>query len=478
MKVSTPNQIIQLEFNELSPVLMDRFISEGHLPNFARLQSEAHVFVTEAAEMAPNLEPWIQWITVHTGLNYDQHGIFDLGDGHKLDCPRIWDLVGEQGGRVLIFGSMNASFRQPIQGYILPDPWSTGITPYPPGEFEAFFDFIRANVHEHTRDRLPVSKYNQLRFFGFMMAHGMSFDTARTIATQLMSEKGSQNRWKRAVILDRLMWDVFARYWRKYEPQFSTFFLNSTAHFQHMYWRNMEPEAFGKKPSPEEQKEYQSAILFGYRSMDELVGKCLALASETTTIVLATGLSQQPCLKYENTGGKVFYRANDPDKLFRFAGISSNVRYAPVMSEQFRLHLPSEAEADDAVSKLLSLKLDGKPVMSARREANEVFGGCRMFETVKSVAVVVNDRGAQAKFYELFYNCNLVKSGMHHPDGILWIRTPDRHHSHEQRIALDRVAPTVLALAGVPQPSFIKAQPLSVGMSASPPAFASSHDRS
>lgn len=59
-------------------MLMDKFISKGHLPHFDRLRQESHVFVTEAAECAPYLEPWIQWVTVHTSMNYDEYGIFDL----------------------------------------------------------------------------------------------------------------------------------------------------------------------------------------------------------------------------------------------------------------------------------------------------------------------------------------------------------------------------------------------------------------
>ena len=455
------SKIIQLEFNELSPTLMDKFISEGHLPNFARLRGESHVFVTEAAERAPYLEPWIQWVTVHTGLNYDEHGIFDLGDGHKLDKPRIWDLIGERGGRVWICGSMNASFRKPIQGFILPDPWSTGITPYPPGEFEAFFDFVRANVQEHTRDRMPVTKAAQLKFLTFMVSHGMSMETAGVIAKQLMNEQSGKNKWKRAIILDRLQWDVFGRYWRKYQPQFSTFFLNSTAHFQHMYWRNMEPESFTNKPSDDEQTEYNSAILFGYQQMDELVGKCLSLVDENTTIVFASALGQQPCLKYEDTGGKVFYRPNDPEKLFRFAGMKPGGQYAPVMSEQFRVYMNSEGDAQEAAAKLGSLQINGKEVMLSRQAGAEVFAGCSVFERVDPDAVVTSGTGASTKFYDLFYNCNLVKSGMHHPDGIFWVRTPGRVHiQHEEKIPLDRVAPTVLALMGVPQPSFMKTEPV------------------
>jgi hypothetical protein len=47
---------------------------------------------------------------------------------------------------------------------------------------------------------------------------------------------------------------------------------------------------------------------------------------------------------------------------------------------------------------------------------------------------------------------------MHHPDGILWIQTPERIH---RRIAchvpLRSVAPTILRLFGMPIPSYMTA---------------------
>ena len=81
--MNRPVPMVTLEFNELSPLLMDQFIRKGELPNFERLRGQSQQYVTVADEIAPNLEPWIQWLTVQTGLSYDEHGIFDLGDGHK-----------------------------------------------------------------------------------------------------------------------------------------------------------------------------------------------------------------------------------------------------------------------------------------------------------------------------------------------------------------------------------------------------------
>ncbi|MGH9659746.1 MAG: hypothetical protein ACRD96_14450, partial [Bryobacteraceae bacterium] len=213
-----------LEFNELCPNLMDQFISEGRLPHFAKLKSESHVHTTVADEEAPYLEPWIQWVTVHTGLPYSGHKCFDLGDGAKLDVPRIWDLLGQRGDKVWICGSMNASFQKPIRGFILPDPWSTGIQPYPDGEFTDYVDFVRANVQEHTRESTAAGKAAQLRFLAFMVRHGMSMDTVSSIVKQLIRERSGSDYWKRAAILDSLQWDVFRAYWVKHRPVFSTFF--------------------------------------------------------------------------------------------------------------------------------------------------------------------------------------------------------------------------------------------------------------
>src|SRR6185295_14640956 len=91
--------VILIEFNELCPRLMDSFIAAGKLPHFKKFRDEATVARTLAEEVPPNLDPWIQWITVHSGVPFQKHRIHDLGDGHKLDAPNVWDLVCARGER-------------------------------------------------------------------------------------------------------------------------------------------------------------------------------------------------------------------------------------------------------------------------------------------------------------------------------------------------------------------------------------------
>src|SRR5262249_53513257 len=134
---------------------------------------------------------------------------------------------------VWVCGSMNIKYDLPIRGAVLPDPWTVGQSPYPES-FSPYYTFVQRNVQEYTNDKVPLSKADVLRFLTFMMTHGLSARTVRAIVSQLMSERRTgKGKWKRATILDKLQRDVFLHYLRTKRPAFSTFFLNSTAHFQH-----------------------------------------------------------------------------------------------------------------------------------------------------------------------------------------------------------------------------------------------------
>jgi hypothetical protein len=212
-----------------------------------------------------------------------------------------------------------------------------------------------------------------------MVSHGLSTPTIRAIVQQLIRERRGKSRWKRAVLLDKLQWDVFRHYYEKLRPALATYFLNSTAHLQHMYWRNMDPEAFRIQPTAAEQAEYGNAILYGYQEMDDILGRFLQLADERTTLVLCTALSQQPCLIHEDKG-------------------------------------------------------------------------------VPGASVLTSASARSAPFFDLFYQAEGVKSGMHNGDGVLWIRSPARtHHVAEGKVPLRSVAPTILTMLGLAPPSVMRA---------------------
>ncbi|MEJ0005341.1 MAG: alkaline phosphatase family protein [Steroidobacteraceae bacterium] len=450
-------KVIVLEFNELSPVLMNRFIERGHLPNFQKLRDQSIVCISDAHEESPALEPWIQWISIHTGLTYAHHGVFHLGDGEKLKNKRTWDYLADNNRTAWVCGSMNAAVNTTNNAnlFILPDPWSQEIKPHPLATFQSFFHFVRTYVQEYTREKVPLTKSDYARFAGFMVENGLSAGTVRAAVLQLLGERlGTRRRWGRAAIMDRLQWDVFGKFYRKLQPTLSTFFLNSTAHYQHYYWRNMEPELFALKDGLQEQAESADAILFGYRSMDRIIGECMKMAGPDVSIILATALSQQPMTRYEETGGKLVFRPTDISELMRLAGINSKYEFLPVMAEEFHLMFKTDKEAADACERLKALRVtDGRPVMSLELDGHKLFGGCAIIAEPGQDAFVVNlTSGSKKRFDELFYVVTGLKSGMHHPHGILWIRLPAdvrRNEIVQRKVPIEEIGATILELCGI-----------------------------
>lgn len=448
--------VLVLEFNELTPSLMYKWMEAGLLPGFRRLHQEASCYVTDAEESGIRLEPWVQWVTAHSGLSSDEHGILDLDDGHRLRQPRIWDTASEAGRRVWICGSMNAGKHgDRLNGAIVPDPWASHLEPEPKEEFDAFFKLISSYVKEYSSDSVGLAVMDYVRFGQFMLTHGLSRKTVGKTIRQLASERGGRYKWKRAMILDRLLWDLFRSEWRRRRPHLSTLFLNSTAHLQHYHWRNMEPEAFSIQPADDEQAEYGDAILAGYQAMDEIVQEAFELIEGTSTsLVLLTALSQQPLAHYDEAGGKQVFKPRDAIELYRFAGGRDKVEYAPVMAEEYHLYFDNEMAAERGRMALATLRLDtGEPLMRLRREGHSLFAACAIITKPAQDARIRSARGDETRLFdEAFHAVGELKSGGHHPDGMFWIRPTEDGlvGDHLERVSLRQVAPTLAELAGVP----------------------------
>jgi hypothetical protein len=448
--------VILLEFNELCPSLMTEFIEQGHLPNFKKLRDSAAIFTSEAKERAPYLEPWIQWINVHTGVPFSEHGVEHLGESEKCTQPAIWDLVSEAGGKVWICGSMNVHCTSKVKGDLLPDPWSPASYTRP-AELLTYNNFVRKQVQEHSNASVKFAKSDYVKFLAFMVKHGLSMHTVKTAINQLRSERSAGKRWRRAFILDLLQYDVFAHVYKKESPDLATFFLNSTAHMQHCYWRNMQPEVFKIKPTEKEQEQYSSAILEGYIHMDKLIARVLKLASDDTTVIFATAISQQPYLRYEDIGGKRIYRPKDLSGFAAWAGIKNLKASNPVMAEQFWLEFHNRAEVDAAADILEAITVNGVRAFSVIREETALFTGLGIKTTIDPDAVINSPTSnSTTSFFDIFYAIEGLKSGMHHEDGLLWIRSPRISKSSNPRVAVESIAPTVLDLLDVEIPSHLK----------------------
>ncbi|VEG46055.1 Uncharacterised protein [Mycolicibacterium flavescens] len=438
---------IQIEFNELSPTLIDEFIGAGELPNFRRLHESSAVFVTDASD-ENNLEPWVQWPTLHTGIADRDHGIQQLGEAKRVIGRGVARELADAGFKVGVFGSMNLDYG-PLDGFVVPDPWNPSATPHPAG-LGAFTKFVVSAVQENSANTLD--KQAAVPFLAYIATHGLAPATAALAARQLISERRDPGlKWRRSIVLDAISYDVFRKLVRRHDVAFATFFSNSTAHFQHYFWRNFRPESFSAPPPPEDHPSLTEAVLTGYRNYDRLIGRFMADFPDDR-LVFATGLSQQP---WDTT--KCTYRPRDFDRLLDLLELDRNrTSVAPVMAEEFLLSFSDEASAGEALTRLKGSLVGDQPLFRFEHaEPLRIKVGCAVNKWSPSVGTVTLPNGRQAPFEELFSRIHTIRSGRHHPDGCFWVKcsTPRKWG---EKIPLTSVAPTILRLFGVDPPSYMK----------------------
>lgn len=448
-KVKVNNKkVIMLELNELTPSLIHKFMAEGHLPNFKKIHAESKVYTTDANASGEELNPWIQWVSVHTGLAPKEHGVFLLNEMKNFDGDFMWDQLSNKGISSWVCGSMNAKYKEGFKGHFIPDPWATGASAYPANKFDTYFDFISQSVHGHASNE-HVSAIN---FVKYMLGNGLSFTTLVKIATQVISEVFNKSiSWKRALVLDWIQFDIFKNVYVKEQPQFATFFSNSTAHYQHHYWRDMDPEAFGEKPGNID-KTKSGSILLAYRNMDSMLGKILSLIDDNTSIVFVTALSQKPYLNSE----RHYYHIHNIEVFLKKFKVQFPVKYKPVMAEQFHLECDTVEEACKLAKHLESFDMDSNQyfhvgsnqVLLVDREGVNVHVQCRCTKETHASAQITNKTdGTNISFGDVFYHMDEMKSGMHDPNGMLWMHnTGEAPHVIKEAIALEQTHQLVLDL--------------------------------
>ncbi len=434
-------KIVVLEFNELCPSLLARWMGEGKLPNFKRFHDASQV-VTGQADVKEQqfLEPWIQWYSMHTGLDYYTHQVFNLTDGPAAGHTDTWHALLDGGLTVGNFGGMNAGRFEAPGSFYVPDPWCTTEAPSP-AKLADFHGFIASKVQDNTQSGAPNPNASPVRFLSFLLGHGLSLESVLAIGRQLASETRGQTAWKRASLLDQLQTDVFLHTWRRGRPDFASIFMNSTAHFQHAYFHLID--------DPQADPVHHEAVFFGYRSMDRFLARLVpAIEAEGAMPVLVSALSQQ----MNPDGGSKYYRPRDCAALLSSVGVNPRA-LLPVMAHQFSAQFDSAEEAAEARRRIEGITLHGRPIFQfGDSPAGSLYFDNGIRSTVPEgtrITVTTGNAAQEFDYHQVFLLIPHTKSGIHHPDSVMWFKT-GQHRVHAERASILDMFPTLLDYYGVP----------------------------
>jgi hypothetical protein len=121
----------------------------------------------------------------------------------------------------------------------------------------------------------------------------------------------------------------------------------------------------------------------------------------------------------------------------------------PVMTHQFVLKFRGDAEARDAMARLAGIRYQEKQLFDfAPSDPGIVYMGCQIYSVVPPHAAIKFKDDAQVSFFDLFYEISEVKSGCHHPDGVLWIKSGNQK-IHREKLSILEILPMVLHHYGI-----------------------------
>lgn len=420
-------QSLVLELNEVCPTLLDRYIGEGLLPNFARLRDSSRRHLTVTSD--ENLTPWTQWTTFHHGVPQSVHGVERL-DQHPQPSPApLWDALAAAGRKVVAFGPMNALPPAEPDVFMVPCPWSSAISDSAKG-YSPFVRFVGNQVREHSRTKAGISLTDTAAFAAFWMAHGFSARTATNLAAQIVHEKtGSLPlRWKRACLLDALSWDIFRATMRQQRADVGVLFADSVGYLQHHFWRQAFPEEYNRLTTDEERAGFGDAVRFGYQRLDRIVGDALKMAGDDGTLVLVGALSQIANTDYDEVGGRYAYRPHDFPRLFELSGCPEGTTFQPVMAHEAWANCEGPADAATCLEALENWRIaeTGEQLITGALEADtRVFFRCDIERKMSADTAIEHAcTGARLVVGDLFTSIGEVCVTRHHRDGVLWVRHP------------------------------------------------------
>jgi len=280
-------QLLFLEFNEVNLESVRHYADHRLLPNLHGLIESNGWATTTSEQRYEDVEPWIQWVTAHSGRSLDEHRVFRLGDIVQHELPQIWESLEARGLRVGALGPMNAANRLSDPAFFVPDFWTrTGISA--PRALARLHAAVTQLVSDNAEARLTPGSMAALLTGLALYAAPRNY----SLYASLVMTSGSRP-WRRAILLDLLLNDVFVALVRDKSPDFATLFLNAGAHIQHHYLFSSQCYR-----GPHRNPEWYVArgvdpVLEVYEIYDRILG---AIRTEfpAARVMIATGLHQDP----------------------------------------------------------------------------------------------------------------------------------------------------------------------------------------
>lgn len=335
--------LVLVELNEINFDIVKKYIDSGeNFPSFAKLLANGGARYS-SEDAYDQLEPWVQWVSIHTGLTYEQHKVFRLGDIVENTSEQIFESVESQGFKVGAVSPMNAVNRLRRPAYFIPDPWTRTVSD-PSLLSRGLAAALAQTINDNAQSRITVSSLIALIYALVRCAPLRHYTSYVALAAGSI-----RKRWYRAMFLDLLIHDVHWTLFKKRRPDFSTVFFNAGAHIQHHYLFNSTVLKQGR--ASENPQWYVSEDSDPLRDLLYLYDNIIRdiIEDEAVEYLIATGLTQKPYNKV-----KFYYRLRNHKDFLKALGLQCVAVHAR-MTRDFLIELGTVDAAIEAERRLGSV---------------------------------------------------------------------------------------------------------------------------
>ena len=398
-------KLIFWELNEINFDYVNFYIRQGKLKNWKKMIDNHGLFTTTSKEEYDNLQPWIQWPTIRTGLNFNEHRVYRIGDIVNSGVKQHWEILEGEGYNVAAISPINGSNNTKKSSFWIPDPWTD--TKVSGNRFvHRFSKALNQLVNDNSQEKMS--------FFSFIV-----IIEALITKSQISSWKTyflccfgaiKKHHWSKVIFLDRLLSDIFISLWKSNHPDFSSLWMNGGAHIQHHYLCSSAPYE-GNLKNPEWYVPKGIDPLLEILEMYDLFLNEL-MSLKNSRLIIAVAIKQIP---YENP---VFYwRLKNHASFLNKIGIKFK-KIQPRMSIDFLVEFENEQDLVFAKKTLSSVKSSkGDLIFSEVDETKEGLFVSLTFpsEIQENFNIFIN-----SKIYKNFENevaFVAIKNGHHNDTG-------------------------------------------------------------
>ncbi len=276
----------------MDPEAVDLLMSEGQLPNFAKLRQEGAY--GRFRSQKPLLSPVI-WTTIATGHTPDRHGIghfvaVDTATGEELpatsDMRRtkaLWNIVSEAGQSVSVVGWWATWPPEEVNGQIVSDHtayhflFDEGFSGGPEAEPKTYPAELMETISTSLR-RPDSLSLEELREFVDVTAEELA---------QPMNFADDLGHFKWALSTAKSYRQIGLDLWRNEQPRLGMVYIEATDSTAHLFGHLFRSEGLAGELA-EQQKRFGSAVESMYRYADRILGDFIeALDAQTTLVVLS-----------------------------------------------------------------------------------------------------------------------------------------------------------------------------------------------